>query len=100
MADTDDRDTLPSNDYVNVFNGTPMHPTIPQTPEGNASFDEFGTPQGPNHEIPPTGCGRTPPYNPATSPLAKVLFDTPFASTTGTDKTSGPTETLASAQMN
>jgi hypothetical protein len=101
MADTDGTDTLPSNEYANVLNGTPVHPAIPQTPEGNASFDEFGTPQESHHEIPPTDCGETPPNNPNASPLAKVLFDTPSASTTeGTDKISGPTETLATPPLN
>jgi hypothetical protein len=101
MANTDGRDTLPSNEYANVVNGTPVHPTIPQTPEGNASFDEFGTPQESHHEIPPTDCGENPLNSPTASPLAKVLFDTPSASTTeGTDKISGPTETLATPLMN
>jgi hypothetical protein len=101
MADTDGRDTLPSNQHPNVLNGTPVHPTIPQTPEGNASFDEFGTPQESHHGIPPTDCDETPHTSPAASPMAKVLFDTPSASTTeGTDKISGPTETLATPPMN
>ena len=101
MANTDGRDTLPSNEYANVLNGTPVHPTIPETLEGNASFDEFGTPQEEYHETPPTDCGENPPNNPTASPLAKVLFNTPSASTTeGTDEISGPTETPATPPIN
>jgi hypothetical protein len=68
-----------------------MHPTIPQTPEENALFNEFGTPQESHNEIPPTDCdGETPPNNQTASPLAKVLLDAPSASTTeGTDNYQG-----------
>jgi hypothetical protein len=75
--------------------------TIPQTPNGNASMDEFGTPQESHNKIPWTDCAGPAPTTPTDPPLAKVLFDNPSGATTeGTCQISGPTDLVGTPPMN
>jgi hypothetical protein len=95
-SDTDGRDNPPSNKYSSDLNGIKEDVTIPQTPDGSASFADFGTPEESHDEIPRTDGSGTAPTTPTNQSLAKVLFDTPSGGTTeGSDKIAGPTETLA-----
>jgi hypothetical protein len=102
MKDTYGRDTISSKEYTNILHVIEEHATMPQTPEGNASLlDEFETPQESHDVIPWTDCAETAPNNPTDTPLVKLLFDNPSgASTEGTDKISGPTETVMAPPMN
>jgi hypothetical protein len=101
MADTDGRDNRPSNEYTSDLNGIEEDVTIPQTPDGSASFADFETAEESHDEIPRTDCAGTAPSTPTNQSLAKVLFDTPSGGTTeGSDKIAGPTETLATPPRN